>query len=391
MKRVIISARYFCGITALLCSIVFLLYCLMVGACTETSDSTQRPASPEAKGGWSGSPASNPPYRPSKKLDALEKQEARFWQINHSEAEILSFLDSLGSLPASRLDDSINWQDTPPKWPRIGTFLNKAQFQELKDGCKHKKISKDFAKVLHLNMPKFDDHVDSVTIAYIPFEGKFEYYAIESYPDFEWDAKLAFFHGNKVLEVHDVHPRWGLPLDSYLDAEGRRIVHYRECLTEGMGAGDWRDYYYVWEPKGLHPALVTIGLGTYQSGVRIYTLSGRQIETDSLVVQYHFDQSLMDYAQGGTEQQIINDSCRILYNYDSTAKRFQPNWKHSKITKMKMLTYLTGENDPLFVQSHYRLLKMLLLGMDAEKRHATQFYLSKIMDGEYPKGINAKR
>jgi hypothetical protein len=371
--------------------IFVLLFTLILVACTDHSNSTNPTPSPETKTTWSSIFHINPPYRPSKTLDSLERQEIRAWQINHSEGEILSFLDSLGKLPPSKLDDSVNWQSLPPKWPRLGIHLSNAQFQTLKSGSKHKKISKDFAKALHLDMPRFDDHVDSVTIAYTPFQGNFEYYAIESYPDFEWEAKLAFFYRDELLEVHEVHPRWGLPLNSYIDADSNRIVHYRECLSEGTGAGDWRDYYYVWEPKGLRPALVTIGLGHNQNSIRMYTLSGRQIAFDSLVIQYQYDQSLNDYSKGYAHLQIINDSCRIHYVYDDAAKRFQPDWAHSKITKWQMLTYLTGENDPLFIHSHHRLLKRLLQGNDAAKRQATQFYLSQAIDQNYPTGKNAKR
>jgi hypothetical protein len=315
----------------------------------------------------------------------------------HSDQAIIAFLDSVARLWPGSLDDSTLWNPLPPRFARKGKRLNGENYRQLKNGCKHGFISIALAKELDLYIPDFILSNDSVPIDYHPFERSNSYFAVVSYSGYKWFAKIGFFRKNELVEVHDVHPGFNFPMECYVDGHGNRVVSYPDMQSEGAGAWEFLRYYYHWEEQGLRPVLSRLDEGRDGNWTRDFWLTSTQVGSDTLAIRYSYDQMLrfdlqndLDYLDDSIVP-IIHGSTVVKYNFDTLSRRYVGDWTNSRLSYWQMLTYLCTENDHLFIQSHATLLRRLLYGKDEVKRLATQRYMCRVMDGDYPKGLGARR
>lgn len=68
------------------------------------------------------------------------------------------------------------------------------------------------------------------------------------------------------------------------------------------------------------------------------------------------------------------DSVMVRYTWDASTRSYRPHYG-SKLSRQKILTYYLEDNELLFLNTNYAILKKSL--NDKRKRKLTLFYLNK--------------
>jgi len=80
----------------------------------------------------------------------------------------------------------------------------------------------------------------------------------------------------------------------------------------------------------------------------------------------------------GEPIQILEDSTEITYNWDNRQNQFIADFTNSKLNRYKILSYYLVDNELLFINAHYKLLKELIAKKNQVKRQSTLDYLNEV-------------
>lgn len=313
------------------------------------------------------------------KEKATEKEES----FRYSDRQLESFLDSIGNLPSQPLMDKVAFiSDSIFKnQQQLNAEISSSDFEKLKKACKSGKIENETAKKI---FGKIEDENARVEKGFIPLKfisfdknkNNFSEFAVcPNYSDTEWSCVAYFFSGNKIIAKHNIYHRYGLELEHYTDADGKTVVYYKENYESGSGIWWFNFYFYKYYDNKLIPILNELENGNLQFpwGFRVFWLESTITKTNPLTLKMVYYQAFSDSVQS---PYFVNNSTFVQYAWDEKSKTLIGNYAKSKISKAKIMTFYVENNELLFINAYYELLKNNL--KSKKFRQATLNYLNEV-------------
>lgn len=160
-------------------------------------------------------------------------------------------------------------------------------------------------------------------------------------------------------------------MQSYTADDGEAIVYRLVEFEDGSGIW-WNNYFfYKYDNGKLIPVLNILQNGNAQAfwGPRILWLESKVINTAPLTIKmvyyqkfYKWGEDHFIYGPG-----FINDSTAVVFKWNKNSKTLQGQYANAKITGQQILTYYVTDNELLFINTHYTLLKTLLTNKKKKK------------------------
>lgn len=312
--------------------------------------------------------------------------------IAYSEKELIQFLDSV-----SKLDPNI-WTNEVSYYPdsvfknqkSLNVQLSKKDYETLKSGCKKKILPLDFVQRIFpdfkLDTSIFKEEIikEKLPIEFYSFDGKesgYKNFAIVPGYDMglSWECLVYFFDKRMLVGEHKVYHRYGFELEHFKDTDNKTVFYYRQNFQSGSGIW-WFNYnFYKYSNNSIIPVLNELQNANlqYPWSIRSYWLKTSIIKTNPLTLKMDYDNEFPDQTKGELIQ-ILKDSTEIIYNWDTHKNQFTADFVNSKLDRYKILSYYLVDNELLFINSHYNLLKSLIGDKNQEKRQSTLEYLSEV-------------
>ena len=313
-------------------------------------------------------------------------------QVDFSENSMIKFMDSIGTLStdslvkkASFYADSI-FLDIQ----QINRKLNRLDFNVLKTAISQKSITIDKAEKI---FGKID--LDSVYLGKKTIPVKIYAFGKESRNDKEFAISfkkdrvrgrtyLYFFNADSLLAKKTVYNHYGLELNHYKDADGKTIIYYREDYITGSGIW-WNNlYFYKYYNNRLIPILNELSNGNSQNdiwGPRVKWLESIKLKANPLVLKMVYYNGFNEWIDDTPNlNYLLNDSTTVKYSWDEKSKTLKGAYEKSKITKKQILTYYVQDNELLYINVYYELLKNKM--KDKQKRKLILAYLNKVKNHE---------
>lgn len=308
----------------------------------------------------------------------------------YSEKELISLLDSIGKLnPESWvkeltfiIDSTLNNQSN------LDIKLNSLDFKKLKATAKNSKLGLDFAKKIFPKLELDSSLMENVTDNKLPIgfysfdknKDDFKEFAISTGYDngLFWENNVYFFKADKIIAKHQIFHRYGLTLKHFKNENNQTVIYYK--VNYGSGAGIWwhQFNFYRYNNDSLLPILTEIKNINlqYPWSIRAYWIEATIINTKPLKLKFIFNNQFIDTL--GNQIEFINDSTEITYNFDRKKEAYIPNFTNSNLNRLKLLTYFLADNELLFVNTYYDLLKKEINGSNQLKRKAILTYLNEL-------------
>lgn len=342
-----------------------------------------------------GKQRNNNQVREAKQVSADSTED-----VKYSDQQLETFLDSIGKLPNKFLADKESFQADSVFKNQLSfdTLISVKDLAVLKNAIRKGFISINIARRI-FNNPKIDGSCTekSMDLTYKQGLTPVEYYpfgkdkkAFDEYgicigePGNCPNACLYFFKGNKIISMHNFYDRFASEsLMHYKDDDGRTVVYYIYEFAEGSGVGWFNYFFYKYDGDKLIPVLNELQNGNFvEARPRALWLESTVKTTNPLTIKmvYNDDFSEPNNASDSAPP-VINDSTMVKYIWDEKAKIFRGQYQQSKLTKSQILSYYLSNNNLLFINAHYEILKKTLL--DKTKRARVLHYLQKVKSGNY--------
>lgn len=312
-------------------------------------------------------------------LDSNEKNE-----ISYSDLQLEKFLDSVGNLPTNQLMDKVAFKSD-------SIFKNKIQIDKVISNSDFSKLK----KAIQLNQIKFSEAMnifskedievyqksDTIPLTFFSFDNNkndYNEFAISlGNPDLDWSCELYFFKSNKLISNHKINHRYGLELKHFKDGDGKAVVYYKENYQSGSGIWWYNYYFYKYYDNNLIPILNELENTCLEFpwSIRVLWFESFVEKTNPLTLKMVFNQAFSDSI---VSKKFVEDSTFVQYNWDEKSKTMIGDYKKSKITKPQILSYYIEENELLFINSHYEILKQNL--KDKNLRIHTFNYLTQVKE-----------
>ena len=317
-------------------------------------------------------------------LDTLTVEKKEKPQIQYTDKQLENYLDSIGRVSNSLLANKVSFvaDSTFKNQLQINRFISASDFIKLKQAINEEEIDRKIAKNIFgkTQADSFYLEKDKTPITLISFDknkNEFNEYAIcLGYPDVSWSCKLYFFKKNKILSEHIIEHHYELELKNYKDNDGRTVIYYKENFGTGSGIWQFNFYFYKYYDDKLIPILNELENGNLQNpwGIRTFWLESFVQSINPLTLKMVFYQTILD--NKGNRENIVNDSTFVKYTWDEISKRLVGNYENAKINKSQILTYYLADNELLFINVYYKILKSYL--KDNVKRQPTLYYLNEV-------------
>jgi hypothetical protein len=321
--------------------------------------------------------------------------------IRYSDKRLEDFLDSVGTLSAQSLADTVAFgaDSVFKNQTSLDTTLSSKDFEIIKRAIHKGYISvKTARRIFHNPDISYDCNVKSIMltykkglipVVYYPFDKdttQFNEFAVcIGDPGHCITAALYFFKGNRLIALHEGYNRFAPDLEHYKDSDGKTVVYYGKSFESGSGIW-WNNYFfYKYEGNKLIPILNELQNGNRQNffwGPRVMWLESTVQKTNPLTIKMVYYQylpntaSFSDISNYDNDPKIVDDSTLVQYAWNEKTKTLQGDYGKSKITKPQILSYYLEDNELLFINSYYKTLKLAL--RDTTKRKATLIYLNII-------------
>lgn len=317
---------------------------------------------------------------PTKSTKAVKE----YRKIQYNDAQLESFLDSVGNLLTKPLADKAAFyadsvfkknQDT------ISRLIAATDFVKLKRALRVGEISYIMAKLIFGNI-KVDSNcnqsglLDSVKkgnikLTWYPFnknKNEFNEFAVcVGDQDDCTGAELFFLKSNKIIAKQDGYSRRiGSP--EHLNIEGKTVI-YRDIYFDS-GSGIWWNnfFFYQYDGDKLIPVLnIPQNINLLQPspwGFRELWFESFIQKRNTLTLKMVYHLQLPDSVvfenfttEPNTGPKIVDDSTFVQFSWDEKAKRFKGDFEKSKISEAQVLSYYLEDNELLFINSYYKTLK----------------------------------
>jgi hypothetical protein len=325
---------------------------------------------------------STPPKKPAKtspKPHTTEKPE-----VQYSHQYLETYLDSIGHLPAGPLVrkstqpvDSFFWSYTKP----MNKVLSQNDYIVLKKAIRKGMISvgtvkKIFGELLVDSACDAKGVLDtvekgSVDLQYFRF-GK-NRKGLEEFALRVGDTRrcigseVYYFQGNRIIAKQDGYAHYSDNIDHYTADDGEAMVYRIYEFDDGSGIW-WNNYFfYKYDNGKLIPVLNVLQNGNMQEawGPRVLWLESTILKPHPLKIKmvyyWNFYKDKDNDKEGFDESPMfVNDSTIVNYKWDEASKTLKGQFERSKIIEPQVLTYYLIDNEELFINAYYPVLKQSL-------------------------------
>lgn len=175
-------------------------------------------------------------------------------------------------------------------------------------------------------------------------------------------SELYFLKGNRIIAKQDGYSS-NEDIHYYKASDGHAIV-YRE-YDFGSGTGAWwlNYFFYKYDGYKLIPVLNELQNGNSQgdlAGGRMKWLESFVQKTNPLTIKMVYYLDFPDSSALENAPHIIDDSTTVQYLWDEKSKTLKGQYPQSKISREQVLSYALGDNDMLFMNTYYKVLKKAL-------------------------------
>lgn len=316
---------------------------------------------------------------------AQENTPTKDSTIIYPDTVLVQFLDSVGHLPTATLmtapahySDSLFYNQQS-----INKCISTTDLAVLKEACRNKYIDTGDARRI---FPGIDHIIDSQFAGYetIPIRlysfgsNKYSFtdFAILPGDDTRWDCDLYFFRKDRLLAKHNIYHHYGLEIAHYKDADHRTVVYYKRNYMSGTGISWYNYHFYKFYDTVLAPVLNEIASAYVGQpwSYREANMHATIVQKNPLTIKMVYGQDIArDYNHQLTIQR--DDSVMVHYRWDAARRRYEPVYG-GKLSKQKILTYYLEQNDLLFLNTNYKLLKRYL--GNKRKRSEVLFYINRV-------------
>ncbi|MGB1206956.1 MAG: hypothetical protein ACPG5B_15025 [Chitinophagales bacterium] len=309
-----------------------------------------------------------------------EKTDTAKISLSYTAEYLSHFLDSIGNLPLQvGLEKVLEYPDSMFRSRlQLSEEINKSDFEKLKSYSKNGLMDFAFAEKLfqHSKFDKEDYGIDGLPFTFYSFSkiDSFKQFAINPL----YTPDVYFFSENKIIGYHLIHNRYGLELEHYKNEANETIIYYEQNYQSGTGIWWYNFYFYKYKNDTLIPILNELQNANLQAHwhIRKLRLKTSVITHQPLTLKMVYYQSMLNTFF--TEYKIVEDSTIVSYFWDEKSQMLKGDYQNSKISKPQILSYYLDENEYLFIQTHYELLKTALNSKDAKKRLAVLKYLEQV-------------
>ena len=332
----------------------------------------------------------------SQTVSADDDSTNTFEPVQYSDEELIALLDSIGHLnPNSWTEELASIVDTVLNSPiQLNKQLSPKDFKELKatlkDSGKNTAIDLDLAKRIFPQL-EIDSSLaadaasmeNKLPINFHTFDkntNDFNEFAISIGPDerVTSDNDVYFFKSDKIIAKHEISHFYGFHLKHFKNEINETVIYYRVNYERGTGIL-WDQFnFYRYDTDKLLPTLTEIRhiwLDYFWSS-RPYRIKSNILSTKPLKLKFVFNNQFTDSSENQID--FINDSTVIKYKFNTIKKIYEPEFTDTKLNKLKLLTYFHADNNLLFVNANYDLLKKELSGNDQARRQAIMNYLLRL-------------
>ncbi|QXP60847.1 hypothetical protein [Olleya sp. HaHaR_3_96] len=305
--------------------------------------------------------------------------------ITYSKQELSFLLDSIGHIDSNRwtkkmsnlVDSTLNNQT------KLHHTLNGLDFETLKTVVQNGSIEIALAKQL-FNATTFDSNTinnDRLPITYYSFdknEKDYNEFAIIIGDSLLWDTTVYFFKSNTIIAKHRIFHRYGLEIKHFKSKYDNTIFYYTVNYLSGSGIW-WNQFnFYSYNKDHIRPVLTEINNSNLQApwGSRSYKIEATITNTNPLVFQFKYENQLTDTTNNTVA--FNNDVTKVTYQYNTTDKKYVPNFTNTTLNRPKLLSYFITDNDLLFVNSNYQLFRKQLNSKNKLKQDAALNFLNAL-------------
>ncbi|QIL42010.1 hypothetical protein G7074_23720 [Pedobacter sp. HDW13] len=317
----------------------------------------------------------------------LENKSANF-----SEKSLIAFMDSVGRLSTDSLVKKTSFYADSVflAIQQINRKLNKLEYSTLKTAIKQRSIKIDQAEKIFgkIELDSIYLGEKNIPVKFYAF-GKGSRNKKEFAISFNEDrvrgrTNLYFFNGDSLLAKKAIYNYYGLELNHYKDADGKTIIYYREDYITGSGIW-WNNlYFYKYYNNRFIPVLNELSNGntTGALGSRQKWLESIKLKTNPLMLKMVYSHGFNEWKNNDYPDlnYLLNDSTIVKYSWDEKSKTLKGAYENSKITKPQILTYYVEDNELLYINVFYDLLKNKM--RDNEKRKLILTYLNTVKKHE---------
>ncbi len=322
---------------------------------------------------------------------ASDTADAKHEEIRYTDQQLETFLDNIGSLSTSFLAKSVAFvaDSTFKNQLQMDRVISQTDFNKLKRVVVEDelfwtidiKTAKNIFGEIQIDSAFLAD--GKIPLAFFSFDERKEdlnEFAVSvgsSDPGgYGWSSDLYFFKGNKIIAKHNIYHRYGLQLENYKDSDGKTIIYYKENFGSGTGIWQFNFYFYKFYEDKLIPILNELENGNLNGwgSRRNFWLKSVVTNTAPLTLKMVYHQELYDPVENYLK--IVDDSTYVQYTWDEKTRTLVGNYEKSKINKYQILTYYLEDNELLFINAYYSILKDCL--NNKTKRSLVLNYLNNI-------------
>jgi len=320
----------------------------------------------------------------------------------YTDEQLEAFLDSVGHLPTRTLTNKGTFEaDSVFKSQKqLDTLISPLDFETLKRAAVKRVMRVDIARRIFNNHDiGYDCTTKSIfvtyktgliPVVYIPFNKQknafIEFALYIGDPGHCESSALYFFKANRIIALHEGYNRFASEMHFYKDDDGKTVVYYGRNFGEGTGV-DWIYYYfYKYDGDKLVPILGEVEKANLQPpAFRARWLESTVVSTHPLTLKMVYNEnfnqtiSLPDTTYSRSSTNFIDDSTTVSYAWDERSKTLKRNDEQSKLNEAQISSFYWSDNEYLFINSNYKLLKGML--KDKKQQNWVLWYLEKVKTG----------
>jgi hypothetical protein len=312
-------------------------------------------------------------------------------KIQFLETRLIEFMDSIVSLNPDiwikeheKLVDSVLQNQTT-----LNHQLSSVEFLKLIEAVETKEIDLETAKSIFPKL-KIDaalqEHISNnkLPIDFHSFDrnnNDFKQFAIVIGSDaMSWNNDVYFFINDRIVAKHNIYHRSGLNVQHFKDDKNNTIVYYSVNFGSGSGIWWYQFNFYKFTNDELVPVLTEINNINLQFpwSIRSYWVETEIVQEKPLQIKFAYNVHFFDSVE--TQVEFINDSTILNYRFNEDKGKYIADFENSNLDRGKLCSYFHLDNELLFVNAHYSLLKQGIDGNDLNKRKAIFHYLNELMN-----------
>ena len=206
------------------------------------------------------------PSNPTSTIQPLiieEEKDKTDALVQHSENELISFLDSVGQLESTPLVKNVrHWADSIFLSQQIiNKSLSPQDFSQLKKACRREIIDFQFARKIFGDFEIDKENFlkeDSIFIHFVSFHQDtfaFKEFAVSLGYPISWSQNVYIFNRNFLISKLNKLNHYGSPIFHFKDSDGKVVIYYKANFTRGSGIWWYNRFFYKYDKTNLIPIL----------------------------------------------------------------------------------------------------------------------------------------